>query len=178
MSWVLFRNISRNSARPSDPAKKGRMKSFLVPFSCLLLVSALYGQKELVGPVAPEDLFLKFPEWRAVAAAYAPGPEAVDRLRAVSREVLVEVVLGTWCDDSKSHVSEFLKVLEVTDNPLIRATYVGVPEDKAKRAPLVHGKDIIKIPTFIVSIDGAEKGRIVENPVKTVEEDLADIIEE
>jgi hypothetical protein len=155
----------------------GRMKNLRVPFSCLLLLNALCGQQEITGPVTPEDIFLKFPEWRAVAAAYAPGPEAVDRLRAVSREVGVEVVLGTWCDDSKFHVSEFLKVLEVTDNPLIRATYVGVPEDKTKRAPYVQGKDIVKIPTFIVSIDGAEKGRIVEAPVKTVEDDLLAIIE-
>ncbi|HEX2694539.1 MAG TPA: hypothetical protein VHP61_02195, partial [Acidobacteriota bacterium] len=127
--------------------------------------------------ITPGDLFQKFPEWGAVAAAYAPGPEAVDRLRAASREVLVEVFLGSWCDDSKSHVSEFLKVLEVVDNPLIRATYVGVPEDKPKRSPFLQGKDIIKIPTFIVLVDGVEKGRIVETPVKTVEQDLADIIE-
>lgn len=153
------------------------MKNLLVPFFCLLLMCALRGQQELTGPITPEDLFLKFPEWRAVAAAYAPGPEAIDRLRAVSREVLVEVVLGTWCDDSKSHVSEFLKVLEVVDNPLIRATYVGVPEDKTKRAPYLQGKDIVKIPTFLVHIDGAEKGRIIENPVKTVEDDLLAIIE-
>jgi thiol-disulfide isomerase/thioredoxin len=153
------------------------MKSLLVPLSCLLLLSALWGQQEITGSVTPEDLFQKFPEWRAVAAAYAPGPEAVDRLRAVSREVVVEVFLGTWCDDSKSHVSGFLKVLEVVDNPLIRATYVGVPEDKTKRSPFLQGKDIIKIPTFIVLVDGVEKGRIVETPVKTVEDDLLAIIE-
>jgi len=155
----------------------GRLKNLLVPLSCLILLNAVRGQQEITGPVTPEDLLLKLPEWGAVAAAYVPGPEAVDRLRAVSREVRVEVVLGTWCDDSKAHVSEFLKVLEVTDNPLIRATYVGVPEDKTKRSPYVQGKDIVKIPTFIVSIDGAEKGRIVENPDKTIEEDLLAIIE-
>ena len=153
------------------------MKNLLFPFSCLLLLNTLRGQQEITGPITQEDLSLKFPEWQAVAAAYAPGPEAVDRLRAVTREVIVEVVLGTWCSDSKSHVSEFLKVLELTDNPLIRATYVGVPEDKTKRSPYLQGKDIVKIPTFLVYIDGAEKGRIIEAPVKTIEQDLADIIE-
>jgi len=153
------------------------MKNLLFPFSCLLLLNTLRGQQEITGPITQEDLSLKFPEWQAVAAAYAPGPEAVDRLRAVTREVIVEVVLGTWCSDSKSHVSEFLKVLELTDNPLIRATYVGVPEDKTKRSPYLQGKDIVKIPTFLVYIDGSEKGRIIEAPVKTIEQDLADIIE-
>jgi hypothetical protein len=152
------------------------MRFLLALLSCFLMMSVLHGQ-EITGPITPEDLLRKFPEWQAVAAAYSPAPEAVERLRAVSREVLVEVVLGTWCDDSKSHVSELLKVLEVVDNPLLRATYVGVPEDKAKRAAFLQGRDIVKIPTFIVSVDGAEKGRIVEAPVKTVEDDLLAIIE-
>lgn len=152
------------------------MNYLSVPLACLLLFAGLRGQQEVAGPLSPEDIFLKCPDWQAVAAAYTPDPEAVDRLRAVSREVLVEVVLGAWCDDSKAHVSELLKVLEVVDNPLVRATYVAVPEDKSKRSPYPQGKDIVKIPTFIVFVEGVEKGRIVETPAKTVEDDLADII--
>ncbi len=152
------------------------MKHLPILLSCALLLSAVRGQQEIVGPVTPEELLREFPEWQAVAASYSPAPEAIERLRAVSREVLIEVVLGTWCDDSRSHVSEFLKILEMADNPLIRATYAGVPEDKAKRALALQGRDIVKIPTFIVSVDGAEKGRIVEAPIKSVEADLADII--
>ncbi len=153
------------------------MKHLPILLSCVFLLSALRGQREIVGLVTPEELLREFPEWQAVAASYSPAPEAIERLRAVSRDVLVEVVLGTWCNDSKSHVSEFLKVIEMADNPLIRATYAGVPEDKAKRAAYLQGKNIVKIPTFIVSVDGAEKGRIVEAPVKSVEADLAEIIE-
>jgi hypothetical protein len=153
------------------------MKLIPIVLPFLLAAGLFPGQQEILGPVTRDELLAKYPEWQAVAAAYAPAPEAVERLRAVSREVLVEVVLGTWCDDSKSHVSEFLKVLEVVDNPLLRATFVGVPEDKTKRAPYIQGKEIVKIPTFIVLIDGVEKGRIIENPVETMEDDLLAIIE-
>lgn len=151
----------------------------LVPILLTLLFTAglFPGQEEPFGPITRDQIIAKCPEWQAVAAAYVPAPETVDRLRAVSREVLVQVFLGTWCDDSKSHVSEFLKVLEVVDNPLIRTEYIGIPEDKTKRAPYLQGKDIVKIPTFIVSVDGVEKGRIVENPAKSIEQDLTDIIE-
>ena len=152
------------------------MNALLLPLSCLLVAGLMRGQQETTGPIPSEEIFQKCPGWEAVAAAYTPSPEAVERLRAVSREVLIEVFLGTWCSDSKSHVSALLKVLEVVDNPLIRATFVAVPEDKGKRTPFLAGKDILKIPTFIVLVDGAEKGRIVETPVKTVEDDLADII--
>ncbi len=152
------------------------MNYLLILLTCFLAAGSLRGRQEIVGAVTPEELLRELPEWQAVAASYSPAPEAVERLRAVSREVLVEVVLGTWCDDSKSHVSELMKVLEAVDNPLIRATYAGVPEDKAKRAVFLQGRDIVKIPTFIVSVEGVEKGRIVEAPVKSVEADLADIL--
>lgn len=145
--------------------------------STLLLLSALPGQQEIAGLMTAEEIFLKCPEWQAVAAAYSPAPEAVERLRGVSSEVVVEVVLGTWCPDSKTHVSEFLKVLELADNPFIRAEFVAVPKDKEKRAPYIQGKDIAKIPTFIVLVNGVEKGRIIETPAKTIEEDLAEIIQ-
>ncbi len=36
---------------------------------------------------------------------------------------------------------------------------------------------VTTIPTFIVFLDGMEKGRIVEVPAKSVEEDLVEIIE-
>jgi len=39
-------------------------------------------------------------------------------------------------------------------------------------SPIIAGKDIEKLPTFIVLVNGIEKGRIVETPARTVEEDL------
>ena len=154
------------------------MKRVLVPLLILpLAMGALRGQEDAAGAMTAEDILQKCPDWRAVAAAYAPGPEAVERLRAVGREVLIRVFLGSWCDDSKAHVSELLKVLEMADNPLLRTEYIGVPKDKAARAPFLGGEAIEKIPTFIVLVDGVEKGRIVEVPIKSVEDDLLALIE-
>jgi len=152
------------------------MNYLSILISSILLLSSLPGPQEITGPMSPEDIFRKCPGWEAVAAAYVPAPEAVERLRGVFREVLVEVVLGTWCSDSKAHVSEFLKVLELVDNPLIRAEFIAVPEDKAKRSPDLQDKGIVKIPTFIVHVDGVEKGRIIETPAKSIEQDLVDIV--
>jgi hypothetical protein len=154
------------------------MQQALVPLLCLLAMSVLAGpQEEATGALTAEDIFLKCPAWRAVAAAYAPSPEAVERLRAVGREVLVRVFLGSWCDDSKAHVSEFLKVLEMADNPFLRTEFIGIPEDKAARAPYFGGEAVERIPTFIVLVDGVEKGRLVETPLKSVEDDLLALIE-
>lgn len=143
----------------------------------LLVMAVPQGPQEVSGPVTAEELLLKCPEWPAVAAAYAPDPGSVERLRAVGREVLIRVFLGSWCDDSKAHVGELLKVLEMADNPLLRAEYIGVPKDRGARAPFLGGESIERIPTFIVLVDGVEKGRIIETPAASVEADLLALIE-
>jgi len=134
------------------------------------------GTVELLGPLSQDQILDKCADWQAVAAAYNPNAEFIDKLRSVSTEVKVEVFLGTWCPDSKAHVGEFFKVLELADNPLIQAFFIGVPRDKGKRAPYCQGKSIERLPTFVVYIDSREKGRIVEVPAKSVEEDLVEIL--
>ena len=137
----------------------------------------LYGQTELTGLVTKEAVLQKCPDWQPIAAAYNPKPEFIERLRSLTREVRIEVFLGAWCSDSKTHVSEYFKIVEMADSPLIQTSYIAVPEDKTKRAAYYQGRDIPKIPTFIVFVDGLEKGRIIEVPAKSVEEDLVEIIE-
>jgi thiol-disulfide isomerase/thioredoxin len=130
----------------------------------------------MLGPLTKGEILKNFPDWEAVAALYLPQPEAIDQLKAIAYEVRIDVYLGTWCPDSKKHVSEFFKVLEMVDNPLLAASYIGVPRNKEARQPYIEGKDIIRIPTFIVFIDGVERGRIIETPEKSVEEDLVAIL--
>jgi hypothetical protein len=149
-------------------------------FFFILLVSSmipLCGQTEFAGPVTKEAILQKCPDWQPIAAAYNPKPEFIERLRSLTREIRIEVFLGAWCSDSKTHVGEYFKILEMADSPLIQTSYIAIPEDKTKRAAQYQGRDILKIPTLIVFVDGLEKGRIVEVPVKSVEEDLGAIIE-
>ncbi len=155
------------------------MRTRILSVSLILLATCLpclsFGE-DLVGPLTREALFAANPDWRAVAAAYQPKPDGVDRLRACGRDVRIEVFLGTWCSDSKSHVSELFKVLDMADSPLLRVVLIGVPEDKDKRAPYYGGRDIVRLPTFLILVDGREIGRIVETPERSVEEDLLRIL--
>ncbi len=147
---------------------------FLLAF---LLGSASFGSgQDLVGPLTREQILSGCPGWDAVAASYIPSPEAVARLREFNRPVQIEVYLGSWCSDSKAHVPAFLTVLDAVDSPLFSATFIGVPENKEARGEFTAGKNIQKIPTFIISVEGQEKGRIIETPVKSVEQDLVEIL--
>jgi hypothetical protein len=148
----------------------------LVVLIASVLLPAFAAEDEIVGPLTREVLFEKHPDWQAVAAAYQPKPDCVEKLRAFGREVRIELYFGTWCSDSKAHVSAYFKVLEMADTPLIQTSCTGIPEDKDKRAPYYKGRDIVRLPTFIVFVDGQEIGRIVETPEKSVEEDLVRIL--
>ena len=66
--------------------------------------------------------------------------------------------------------------MELVANPLFITLPTGLPQDKQARQIYIQGKDVTKLPTFIVYINGQEKGRIIEIPNKSVEEDLVDIL--
>ena len=151
-----------------------RISLFLLPL--VLIFSAGAAAQELRGPVTREQILENCPGWADLAAAYAPSPEAIAKLQQLDRPVQIEVYLGSWCSDSKQHIPAFIKVLDVAASPLITATYIGIPQAKAARAEFYGGKDIQKIPTFIVLVDGIEKGRIIETPAKSVEADLVEIL--
>jgi len=153
-------------------------KIILISLGILFVLSiSLRGQTEMAGELNREDILQNCPDWQEVVASYFPKTDIVDKLKAVNREIEIEIYLGTWCPDSKAHVSAYFKILDLVANPLIRTTYIGLPRDKKARLSYIQAKDIQKLPTFLVSINGKEKGRIIETPAKSVEEDLLEIIE-
>jgi len=153
-------------------------KTVLSVFGIVLLTALLSGQVELQGELTRDEILHDFPGWKTVAESYAPNFEFINGLQAVSEEIQIEVFLGTWCPDSKQNVSAFFKIMDLVQNPLIRTIYIGLPEKKEDRAKYIQGKDIQRIPTFIVTIRGQEAGRIIETPQTSVEEDLWRIIQE
>ena len=155
------------------------MKNTLFPLVLifLLMMLSIYGGNDLVGPVTQDDILESFPEWREVVASYTPQEEAMEKLKAIDFTVEIEIILGTWCTDSKEHVSAYFKIIELAENPLIVSSYIGIPKEKEEREPYIQGKNIQRVPTFIVSLNDEEIGRIIEHPEKSVEEDLVEIIE-
>jgi hypothetical protein len=154
------------------------MKKTIFPFLCIIffLSISLYGTLELLGPLSKEEILENFPDWQEKVASYVPNMQVIEKLQSIPFEIEIEIFLGTWCPDTKRNVSAYFQIMDMVDNPLFTTTYIGIPRDKDSREPYIEGKNIVKVPTFIVIIDSQEKGRIIENPVKSVEEDLLDII--
>ncbi|HEX7153463.1 MAG TPA: thioredoxin family protein [Thermoanaerobaculia bacterium] len=129
------------------------------------------------GPLSMEQLWETVPVWRAIADAYKPDEKTIARLRAITEPVKLEVVLATWCGDSKYHVPRLLRAVELANNPNVTVALIGVGPDFTTPMSVVQTQNITNVPTVIVHRNGRELGRMNETPAAaTVEEDIADII--
>jgi thiol-disulfide isomerase/thioredoxin len=152
-------------------------KTCLLSILCLLLFTTLSPvENELTGPLSEEKILKTFPDWKKLKKDYKPSTEIITYLQSVDFDVSIEIVLGTWCPDSKIHVSAFFRIMEEADNPYLSVSYLGIPKNKEARLPFIRGKNIEGVPTFIVFLDNAEAGRIVETPLHSLEADLMGLI--
>jgi len=108
-----------------------------------------------------------------MGGTYSPKKDAVERIASVKEKVKILVVFGYWCPDSQRNVPRFFTVMWAAKNPNI--SYELVPVARGKN-PLREKLNIERIPTFIIYRGEREIGRLVENPRKTLEEDLAEIL--
>ena len=108
---------------------------------------------------------------------YKPDQDIVNKLTVINTEnVTIKIILGTWCPDSRREVPRFIKIIDMWKFPPDKITYIGV--DDAKLSPVAEysGLDIQRVPTFIIYINNVEAGRIIENPVTSLEQDILNIL--
>lgn len=151
----------------------------------LLAVAALSGSpadpsdaehQPLLGRVRPEAILGISSEWRRGHDDYRPDPRDVETIFHAPNHSLVTVYFGSWCSDSVIGVPHFLKILDEARAPHLKARYVGVDRSKKEPAGKLEGVGLQLVPTFVLSVDGREIGRIVETPATTLEHDLALLI--
>lgn len=92
----------------------------------------------------------------------------------------IKLFLGTWCGDSRREVPRIIKILETAQFPMDQLEIIALDrrQDHYKKSPTGEekGLNIIKVPTLIFFKDGKEVNRIVESPLETLEEDMAQIL--
>jgi thiol-disulfide isomerase/thioredoxin len=108
---------------------------------------------------------------------YMANSEAVNELKNNIKEgVTIKIVMGTWCPDSRREVPRFMRIVDLWHFPEDKITFIGV--DNAKLSPVAEYEklDIGRVPTFIIFKNNIEAGRIIENPVTSLEQDLVKIL--
>ncbi len=108
---------------------------------------------------------------------YKINEDALKCLKNIDEDYKIEIVMGTWCSDSRREVPRFLKILDTLDFAKENIEIINVDRDKKDLNGKVDSLKIELVPTFIFYKDGKEHGRIIEVPENTLEEDFANIVQ-
>lgn len=160
-----------------------RKKLYLL--SILLLIISCKSSKVKHGeePILLGDILLKelkqnnYAQWfNKNYDDYILKTQHLKKLKNIDQDYTIEIILGTWCPDSKRQVPRVLKILDsigyTTSNIYLHAL------DRDKKLPLQLKKkyNITRVPTLIIKRDNKEINRIVEIPVESLEQDLLNIL--
>lgn len=108
---------------------------------------------------------------------YQPRQDVVEKLAAIdNRDLTIVTVLGIWCPDSRREVPRFMKIMDLIGFPGRQLTFIGVDNEKLSPLGDYEKLGIERVPTFIVYENKVESGRIIENPVTSLEQDLLNIL--
>ena len=108
---------------------------------------------------------------------YQVHTDAINKLLDLNTESLtLKIVMGIWCPDSRREVPRFMRVVDAWHFPKDKIVFIGV--DDAKQSPVVEyvNLNIQRVPTFIIYKNNIEAGRIIENPVTSLEQDMVNIL--
>lgn len=131
-----------------------------------------------VGEIARDTLFESVPLWAELAANWQPDPELIDRLRAIDRELTLDLTFGTWCGDSRRAVPRLLKSLDIAANPKLTLTMTALSNDFDRPIDVIAARQLTNVPTLRILDGDEELDRIVETPAgESFAEDLATIAE-
>ncbi len=102
----------------------------------------------------------------------------LDNINVDFENYSIEIILGTWCPDSRREVPRLHKILDYLNFPDQKVKMICVNKEKKTEGDELKDLIIELVPTFIIYKNGEEIGRIVETPQQTLEEDLATIFME
>ncbi|AVI50163.1 hypothetical protein C5O00_02845 [Pukyongia salina] len=140
-------------------------------------------EDKLLGKINKDKLMKPvFAEWFQPAYEdYKVNTELVESYKDQLKEYEIEVFMGTWCEDSQREIPTLYKILEAADYPMEQLTIIAIDDEieNYKRSPGGEegGRNIHHVPTIILKKNGNEVNRIIEYPVRTLEEDLQLILD-
>ena len=141
------------------------------------------GRKFMVGKINLEGLHNEpYQQWfHQGMKTYTVDETLVELFKKDLSEYNIKLFLGTWCGDSKREIPRFIKILEAANFPMEQLEIIALDRRKEqyKKSPTGEekGLNIIKVPTMIFFKNGKEINRIVERPIASLEEDIAQIVQ-
>ena len=129
----------------------------------------------IVGPLPLEEFALRLPLWEEKAHGWTVAPETLERLRR-AKPARIEVVFGSWCQDSYDHLPPLVAAFRAAANPGLQLMLVGVDRKKQDPTGAAARLGVTRVPTVVVFRDDGELGRVVETPATTMDLDVARLL--
>ena len=157
------------------------MKTVLLAFLMLMALGCGSTEQQSVtsepftGVISASQLMTEYPQFRSAYDQYQPNAAEIAAIKSLSGKSLI-VLFGTWCHDSEREVPRLLKLLDLSGVELDSLSLHGVNYNKQEPNNLHQQYDLRYSPTIILLQGEAELGRIVEKPITSLGEDLADFV--
>ena len=131
----------------------------------------------LLGLKVAADLKEYAASYATLAEAYTPAGDAISKLEAEDREVLVRVYFGSWCPFCQRYLPRMVRVVdELADSASkVAIDFYGLPQDFSQDST-TRTMNIRSVPTGVVFIDGKEAGRIQSQAWQEPEKALVEIL--
>ncbi len=109
---------------------------------------------------------------------YQVDTNIVKELKNIDKNIItIKIIMGSWCSDSRREVPRFMHILDYWEFPMENVIFIGVDDKKISPVGEYEYLGIERVPTFIFYENNIETGRIIENPVTSLEKDMVKIIE-
>jgi cyclophilin family peptidyl-prolyl cis-trans isomerase/HEAT repeat protein len=131
------------------------------------------------GVIDPARLDAEIPGWRDEREHYKPNRKVLERLASASQHYGLTVALGTWCSDSREQIPRLQAILAALGphSPFGPPLLLGIDRSRVVYGSRFPYGEVDLVPTIVVTLEGAEVGRIVETPISSsLEQDLVHIL--
>ena len=133
----------------------------------------LGGNEILLGEINIDQLKEYTKNW---SSSYNPNTDILKKIKTLIKKKGIVLIMGTWCEDSEREIPGFIKILESINYDTTKMRIIAVDENKITPNFIEKNYDLINVPTIIFYKNKNEINRIVEFPIKSIEEDILDIL--
>ncbi|MDC3051560.1 thioredoxin family protein [Bacteroidota bacterium] len=169
---VVFLSLAQINCNSNlSQKKKVNNKKIVIPES--LKGRDLEGNEILLGEVNIDQLKEYTKDW---SSNYNANSDVLEKIKPLIKKRGIVLIMGTWCEDSEREIPAFINILESINYDIAKMRIIAVDEDKKTPNFIEKNYELINIPTIIFYDNKNEINRIVEFPIKSIEEDMLDIL--
>ena len=162
-----------NKCQPPIGAHRSSTRGFAAALIFLIVTSlSLEGMADRyrypLGDISQTELLERHEVFKRNYDAYEVKA-GIDRLPA---DLEVKILFGTWCHDSEREVPRMLKLLEASGVREENISLISLDIRKEEPEGRAKALGVRFTPTFIFFSGDIELGRIIEQPIKSLQADV------